>query len=354
MSSVDAYSVCVVNYNGAWCLPQTLSRVSELHGVGDIVVIDSGSTDGSVADAESEFPGIRFIRMDENCGPAAARNVGFSSTNHNRVLFLDNDVEPNADCGVRLSDALGLSPNAAVAMATVLYADRPDVAQFTGASAHFIGLLSVDGNKPVSSIEGEPNAPIGSIVSSAFMVDRSRWPDNILFNDMLFIYLEDHEFGLRARALGREIIVVRSAFAAHGRGTPGLSLRREGIHAAARVEHTIRNRWVILLELYQLRTLLLLSPALIAFEIVQAVGAFLRGWGGAWIAAVEWLIRNSGSVRAHRQRIQGMRRVPDRDLLSGGPLPLTPQVAKGPLGRSVRAVLEVWAAAWWRVAERWL
>ena len=66
-------SVGIVNHNGESYLRQTLRAVARLGpAVDDVLLIDSGSTDGGVALARAEVPRLRVIDLGANLGPATA------------------------------------------------------------------------------------------------------------------------------------------------------------------------------------------------------------------------------------------------------------------------------------------
>lgn len=56
----------------------------------EIIVVDNGSTDDSVAELR-EMEGIRLIELDRNYGPAHARNEGFRAARGEFLLLLDSD-----------------------------------------------------------------------------------------------------------------------------------------------------------------------------------------------------------------------------------------------------------------------
>ncbi len=65
------------------------------HGVSDraeIVVVDDGSTDDTVAGISTAFPETVLVRHDENRGFAAACNTGVARASHGIVVLLNNDV----------------------------------------------------------------------------------------------------------------------------------------------------------------------------------------------------------------------------------------------------------------------
>ncbi len=67
----------------------------------EILVVDDGSTDGTVAVAE-EF-NVRVLRMEERGGPSKARNRGAAEARGDIVLFLDADVCVHADTVERIA-----------------------------------------------------------------------------------------------------------------------------------------------------------------------------------------------------------------------------------------------------------
>ena len=141
-------SVGIVNHNGESYLLQTLRAVARLGpAVDDVLLIDSGSTDRGVALVREHFPQVRVIELGANLGPGAARNRAIREAAHDRVLLIDNDVEPQPGSVEALAAALDGHSNAILAMAAVLYEQAPDTVQYVGAVPHFLGtpaLLHAD------------------------------------------------------------------------------------------------------------------------------------------------------------------------------------------------------------------
>lgn len=92
-------SVIIPLYNKEASIKQTLmSILSQSYQEFEVVIVDDGSTDNSVAIVE-EFQDmrVRLIRQP-NGGPSKARNVGVSNARGEWILFIDADDEilPNA------------------------------------------------------------------------------------------------------------------------------------------------------------------------------------------------------------------------------------------------------------------
>lgn len=94
-------SIVIPLYNKEASIAQSLKSVlSQEYDDFEVVIVDDGSTDGSVGVVEAmNDPRIRLIKQ-ENGGPSKARNAGISEANGDWIVFLDADDE-------LLPDALG-------------------------------------------------------------------------------------------------------------------------------------------------------------------------------------------------------------------------------------------------------
>lgn len=87
----DGVSIIIPVYNGGNTLADTLTSVTQLeYPCKEIIVVDDGSTDNTCAIAESF--GARVIKLEQNSGPAAARNQGALHATYDILLFTDSDV----------------------------------------------------------------------------------------------------------------------------------------------------------------------------------------------------------------------------------------------------------------------
>ncbi len=346
-------SVGVVNHNGARYLERTLRGLGELgEMVDDILLVDNASTDDGVALVRSRFPRVRVIELPVNRGPGAARNAALREARHDRVLLIDNDARPEPGCVEPLFTALDDHPRSIMAIAAVFGEAAPDRVQHAGSEPHFLGsavLLYAGATR--ATLPGGVRV-VGSAVTCCVLADRSRFGDGAQpwFDESLFFYLEDHEFGLRAALQGYDLLVVPQARCRHDVGTIGVSIRETGRFTSTRVRHTIRNRWVVLLMLYQMRTLLRFAPALASFEAAQLLGAIGKGWLGHWTWAVVSTARLLPHVVHKRRALRRLRRRSDLEVLVGGPFPYNPAMHRGGLERAARLALDVITRLNWRLA----
>ncbi|HEY9909710.1 MAG TPA: glycosyltransferase [Thermosynechococcaceae cyanobacterium] len=92
------FSVVIPTYNRKPILEKCLRALeqqlnSELFDNYEVVVVDDGSTDGTVEwlSSTAEFPHVRLFQQDHQ-GPAVARNLGVEKAIGDTIVFIDSDL----------------------------------------------------------------------------------------------------------------------------------------------------------------------------------------------------------------------------------------------------------------------
>lgn len=90
-------SICIANWNGRDVLTECLRSIAEdisLQRIrSETVVVDNGSTDGSIEMLQQEFPYVRLLVNSHNQGFARANNQAIKASTGKFVLLLNNDTE---------------------------------------------------------------------------------------------------------------------------------------------------------------------------------------------------------------------------------------------------------------------
>jgi GT2 family glycosyltransferase len=353
---VAAVTAVVVNHNGG---ERTLRAVSALEAQTlrprEILLVDDASDDGSMELVAKRFPDVELVRLSENRGPAAARNAGLSRAGTPLVLFVDHDLYLEPDALEKLVHAWRETDATVVCPRIRLLPER-EIVQADGAEPHFIGTLALrngftrQGDAPsrATEVRGAP--------SGCLLVVRERVLAAGGFDELYFFYFEDLEFSLRLRALGHRFVVEPGAVVYHerGAGTPGLAFRGEGVYPAKRLYLTLRNRLLTMLVYYRLRTLFLLAPILVLYEAASLALLVQRGGTREWLRAWQWQLTHRHEILERRRRIQRERLLPDRDLLSGGTLPMAPGLLRSRFSRGAIAVLSRVLESYWLGVKRWV
>jgi GT2 family glycosyltransferase len=207
---------CLASLHNAW--PTTVERV---------MVVDNGSSDGSVDEIRSAFPAVTVIALDQNRGFGAANNVALRASAAEFVLFLNSDtVVPQGAidglharaiarravaAGPKLIDGTGrpeisfgrmLSPWSELVQQT-----RQRLAASAGASARrYIDRL-VTGERTVDWVSG-----------ACLLAHRESTIGVGGFDERYFLYEEDVDLCAALRARGGDILFAPGTHVVHLRG----------------------------------------------------------------------------------------------------------------------------------------
>ncbi|MEZ5979857.1 MAG: glycosyltransferase family 2 protein [Planctomycetota bacterium] len=349
----EGTSVVVVNWNGAEPLAACLDSVfASEPPPREVIVVDNGSTDGSREMVRERYRDVVLLELPDNPGPAAARNLGLRVARCGRVLTLDNDVVLATGTIATMNRALDES-GAVAAQARSLVASDPATIHYDGGALHFAGLIALRHFfEPLESADrGESGwLEVGAFVSLCILQDA----DDVLalggYDEDLEILFEDTDLSFRLRAAGRRLVLTTDDPILHGSGTAGTSFR-DTAYPRRRVFLHSRNRWWYLAKNHRAWTLLLSSPGLLVYELWWFAFALSKGHVGAWCAGKLAFLRRLPTVLARRHAIQRARRVPDRELLVGGPLTLSPQLRAKPWSRRMATVLDRCLRTWWAIVR---
>src|SRR5688572_13684037 len=125
-------SVIVINWNGRQYLQACLDALAAQQGVEfEMLVVDNGSTDGSVDFVRAQFPAVRVVALPDNRGFAGGNNAAAREARGRHLVFLNNDtiVEPGWLAALRHAAD---EPGFALATSRVVYLHDPDVIDSAG------------------------------------------------------------------------------------------------------------------------------------------------------------------------------------------------------------------------------
>ncbi|HUF36390.1 MAG TPA: glycosyltransferase family 2 protein [Gemmatimonadales bacterium] len=115
-------AVAVINWNTRKLLRRCLATVAAERPT-EVVVVDNGSTDGSVEMVRAEFPAVRLEHLPGNPGYGAAANIAFSLCDAEYVLLLNSDTELRGGTLLALTAHLDRCPRAGIAGPRLLNPD---------------------------------------------------------------------------------------------------------------------------------------------------------------------------------------------------------------------------------------
>ena len=134
---------------------------------------------------------------------------------------------------------------------------------------------------------------------------------------------------------------------------PSAVVYHKRVKGARRYYGSVRNRWRFLLECYQLKTLILCSPALVIYEISVLLFIMKQGQIRQYLNAIRYIAENMDSIRSVRRRVQSTRLVKDRELMTSGPIFVSAEYVDSPILGFGYTVVNAFLNGYWSLI-RWV
>lgn len=330
-------SAVVVSFDAASRILSTLERLQSAHPFAEVLLVDSGSQDGTVALVRSRLPAIKVHALPTNLGPCATRNLGLREAKSQFVLLIDDDMELDPSTVRRLLSEIEADERIAIVGPRICFEDDRNVVQYEGGLAHFAGLPHLQ-NLGQADAPGPPR-DVDVVSSGCMLVRREHLLKLRGFDDAYFYLMEDVDLSLRLRYAGYRLRVVPEALAWNIGGSADISLKGKD-YPARRVYLHSRNRGMMLLKLYHPSTLVLLLPALCIFEAAWFVFACLSRQPLAFLRGKRDLVLRLSSILRARGEFQPCKRLRDSEILGAPDLSFTRAALSQPLARAFAAILD--------------
>jgi GT2 family glycosyltransferase len=340
MTGARRITVAMLAFGAEPLLVDAVHAVLASEGVeARVVLVDNGCTGPGVGELQG-LPGLTILRPPVNLGFAAGCNLALNAATDEHVALVNSDAIVAPDALSELVDALR-DHTIGIATALVRQSSDPSTVNSVGNPFSFVGLSWAGGMGEPVEHHAQPTDVAGAS-GACCALRRDTWQDLGGFHEAYFCYHEDTDLSLRSWQRGLRVRYVPSASAVHhyewGRNPQKNHLLE-------------RNRLLTLLTDLQLRTLLLLLPALLVTEIAMTFTAFVQGWGPAKVSGWTWLLVHRDEVRARRRWVQAHRLVPDRRLNHTWTGSITPPGHDLPPGTGV---LDRSLRVYWALVRRFL
>lgn len=197
-------TVVIPNYNGIKfiedCLVAVMNQTSDTPEY-DVLVIDNGSTDGSLQLVQEKYPQVQVVALPENTGFCHAVNVGIQNSKTPYVILLNNDTKIKSGFIKELYGAISKAPRAFSVSARMLMWDKPELLDDAGDNYCVLGWAYGRGKgKPAGAYEKA--CEVFSACGGAAIYRREVFEEIGFFDEAHFAYLEDLDIGYRARIHG--------------------------------------------------------------------------------------------------------------------------------------------------------
>lgn len=249
---MNVVDIIIVNWNAGSLLRDCVDSIKEAGQAGfefgQIVIVDNGSTDGSLDGLEFTDLPLKIIKNTENKGFAAACNQGAQGSRADYLLFLNPDTRLFADslsvplafmesgqnqsvgiCGIQLIDeheevsrSCARFPTPRMFFSKIFGLDRLFQRLF---KSHFMAEWG----------HGE-NRGVDHVIGAFFLLRRHLFEQLNGFDERFFVYLEDLDLSFRARKSGWTSHFLADARAFHKGGGTSEQVK------ARRLFYSLRSR----------------------------------------------------------------------------------------------------------------
>jgi GT2 family glycosyltransferase len=197
-------SVLVINWNGKKWLQGCLSSIllQEMEKDFEVILIDNGSTDGSVDYVKSRFPQVKVVELDRNYGFAEGNNRGVEYASGEYLIFVNMDIEVYSEWLAKIVRAADQHPEYKILCSM----------GFPDSENNFVRTVNAIGDA-VLGVKCERDITDSLFAWGGGFLIRKKWLNKVgyLFDPYYFCYAEDLELSLRTILLGGRIGYVKDS-----------------------------------------------------------------------------------------------------------------------------------------------
>lgn len=209
-------AVVILNWNGREMMRRFLPAVVR-HAAGEAVVIvaDNGSTDGSLAMLEAEFPEVERLPLPENYGYAEGYNRALAQIAAPYYLLLNSDVETTPGWLAPLRRYMDAHPRCAACQPKLLDLKAPERFEYAGGAGGYLDRYGYPfcRGRVFASLEKDRGqydavAPLFWATGAALMVRAEAWRTAGGLDGRFFAHMEEVDLCWRLRARGHDIVCI--------------------------------------------------------------------------------------------------------------------------------------------------
>lgn len=313
-------SIVIPHWRGQKILQRSLASLRRLsYQPVEILLIDNGCDDGSIAAAHQEFPEVRVIAAGENLGFAGGCNLGLRVANGKYALLFNDDAEATPDFLEPLVAAMESDPQVAACQPKIRSLEFSEKFDYAGANGGFLDVFGFPfcRGRIFMTLEDDrgqydENCDIFWASGACCLLRMSALQQTGLLDVDFFAHMEEIDLNWRLRLAGYRLMSVPASCVRHQAGSTLHPDKPYKIY----LNH--RNSIIMMMKNYEARTLLWVLPGRLMLDAVAFVYRlfhldFRRAM--AIVRAGIHVLLHLPSIHARRQWSQKRRRVKDRELL---------------------------------------
>ncbi len=304
-------TVVIPNFNGLHFLETCLSSLDNQNFKAfSIILVDNGSTDGSLEYVRKHYPAVEIIQNLRNLGFAKAVNQGIRMSKTEYVALLNNDVEVDENWMGALYDAIKSDPKVFSVSSRMVRFQERDRMDDAGDLLTLFGWAFKRGDGEAVAKYAKP-ADVFSSCAGAAIYRRKIFRKIGLFDERFFAYFEDVDIGYRARVKGYRNIYCPEAVVYHiASGTSGSKYNN------FKVRHSSRNEVYLIHKNMPWLQQLVNCPFLMTGFLVKCLYFISKGYGKAYLTGKAEALRTLKGIGKTKSSCWTSYLLIERDLIA--------------------------------------
>lgn len=305
MDEEKLVSIILLSYNSQKDLAECISSLMiQTYTNYEIILVDNTSQDNTVEFVGTNYPGIKIIENKSNLGYAHGNNIGVAYAKGEYIVILNPDTVVDPDWLLCLIEPL---KEYHASTSKILMYDQKDMINTCANHSHFTGIDFCRGlYEHVSQFSNTEE--VSSISGCSFAIRKEILEEIGGFDPDFFLYLEDIDLSWRLRIAGYKIIYIPASIVYH----------KFSLEVSPWKEFYLeRNRYMMLIKNYKIRTLVFITPALLVTELITWVHATIHGFKyiRSKLYAYWWVCVNFDKIFRKRYNVQINRRISDKEFI---------------------------------------
>ncbi len=313
-------SIIIPHWRGQKILQRALSSLQRIsYRPLEILLIDNGCDDGSIAEAQHKFPGVRVIVAERNLGFAGGCNLGLHLAAGKYALLFNDDAEATPDFLEPLVEIMENDPQVAACQPKIRSLEFPEKFDYAGANGGFLDIFGFPfcRGRIFMTLEDDrgqydDRCDLFWASGACCLLRLSALQQVGLLDVNFFAHMEEIDLDWRLHLAGYRVVSAPESEVRHHAGSTLHPDKPYKIY----LNH--RNSLIMMMKNYSARNLLWVLPGRLLLDTVAFWYRVFHGDFRRALAIVRaglHVVRHWRSIISRRRENQKHRRVSDRDLM---------------------------------------
>jgi hypothetical protein len=299
-------SVIIPNWNGRSYLETCLNSLNNQDfSKHEVIVVDNGSTDGSVEFVKRCFPQTKIVSFEENRGFSRAVNEGIKRAKGRYILLLNNDIEADSRLLRHLHETITNAGDADFFACRMMDFRSRELIDGIGDGFPRKGKAFRIGHGAKYGPSLNRTKRVFGACAGAAVYKKTLFEKVGLFDEAFFAYHEDADWNFRANLMGYRCQYVPQAVVYHmGSSTTG------GLINEFTVFYNIRNMINVIAKNMPTVLLFRYFPRILWGQVESFFRyCVVEGYWGAYFSGLFEAVKLAPKMLRKRIKIQGKRTI---------------------------------------------